>query len=94
MKRNLEVKNNVDDMIFQVLDYINHSNLPDDEAETLVYEILSSIIMWNCDWDPEHIDMKSIGSQVNEMLLRLSIAIPAGLEESVKNGWIYRETGE
>lgn len=51
MKRNMKVKNNVDDMIYQVLNYIDHSNLPDDEAETLVYEILSSIIMWNCDWD-------------------------------------------
>jgi hypothetical protein len=89
----MKVKNNVDDMIYQVLNYIDHSKLPDDEAETLVYEILSTIIMWNCDWDPENIDLESIGTQVNKMLLMLSIAIPANLEECIKIAG-YRETGE
>lgn len=93
MKRNMKVKNNVDDMIYQVLNYIDHSNLSDDEAETLVYEILSTIIMWNCDWNPENIDMESIGAQVNKMLLMLSIAIPEGLIESVERGGI-KVTGE
>lgn len=93
MKRNMKVKNNVDDMIYQVLNYIDHSNLSDDEAETLVYEILSTIIMWNCDWNPEKIDMASITTQVHKILLTLSIVIPERLIESVERGGI-KVTGE
>lgn len=93
MKRNMKVKNNVDDMIYQVLNYIDHSNLPDDEAETLVYEILSSIIMWNCDWDTEKIDMASITTQVYKILLTLSIVIPERLIESIERSGI-KVTGE
>ena len=93
MKRNMEVKNNVDDMIYQVLNYIDYSNLPDEEAEILVYEILSSIIMWNCDWDPENVDIGSIGIQVNRMLIELSIAIPARLNECIER-FGYKITGE
>lgn len=92
-KRNIKVKDNVDDMIFQVLDYIDHSNLPDDEAETLVFEILSSIILWDCDWDPENIDMKSVIKQINDILLTLSIIIPKNLDKCVKQ-YGYRVTGE
>ena len=93
MKRNMKVKNNVDDMIYQVLNYIDHSNLSDDEAETLVYEILSTIIMWNCDWNPEKIDMASITTQVYKILLTLSIVIPERLIESIERGGI-KVTGE
>ena len=93
MKRNLKVKKNVDDMIYQVLNYINYSNLPDDEAETLVMEVLSAIIMWNCDWDPENVDMASVIKQVNNTLLTLSIIIPNNLNENLKNHG-YRITGE
>ena len=93
MKRNMKVKNNVDDMIYQVLNYIDHSNLSDDEAEALVYEILSTIIMWNCDWNPEKIDMASITTQVHKILLTLSIVIPERLIESIERGGI-KVTGE
>ena len=89
----MKVKNNVDDMIYQVLNYIDHSNLPDDEAEALVYEILSTIIMWNCDWNPEKIDMASITTQVHKILLTLSIVIPERLIESIERGGI-KVTGE
>ena len=93
MKRNMKVKNNVDDMIYQVLNYIAHSNLPDDEAKTLVIEMLSSIIMWNCEWNPEDIDMASIIAQVNDLLLKLSIIIPQNLVNDLeKHG--YRIRGE
>lgn len=93
MKRNMEVKDNVDDMIYQVLNYINYSNLPDDEAYTLVMEILSTIMVWNCEFDPEHIDMESLITQVNKQLLILSIEIPGKLKESIeRNG--YKITGE
>ena len=88
----MKVKNNVDDMIYQVLNYIDHSNLPEDEAETIVFEILSSIIMWNCDWDPENVDMTSVIKQVNETLITLSVIIPEKLDESLKHG--YKVTGE
>ena len=93
MKRNLEVKNDVDDMIYQVLNYIDCSNLPEDEAELLVYEILSSIVVWNCDWNPENIDMKSLIYQVTDICTRLNVAILESIEQSVKNHG-YRETGE
>lgn len=93
MKRNLEVKENVDDMIFQVLNYISKSHLPDAEAETLVYEILSSIIMWKLDWDPENVDMKSVIEQINVMLANLAIIIPSELLNCV-NKYGYQETGE
>ena len=89
----MKVKNNVDDMIYQVLNYIDHSNLSDDEAEALVYEILSTIIMWNCDWNPEKIDMASITTQVHKILLTLSIVIPERLIESIERGGI-KVTGE
>lgn len=93
MKRNMKVKNNVDDMIYQVLNYIDHSNLPDDEADVLVYEILSAIIVWNCNWNPENIDIASVITQINEMLVKLAFIIPSTLEDDVKK-FGYRETGE
>ena len=93
MKRNMEVKKNVDDMIYQVLNYISKSHLSDAEAETLVYEILSSIIMWNIEWDPENVDMKSVIEQINVMLAKLAVTIPAALLDNV-NKLDYRETGE
>ena len=93
MKRNLEVKKNVDEMIYQTLNYIAASKLPDAEAETLVYEILSSIIMWNLEWDPENVDMKSVIEQINVMLANLAISIPAALLDNI-NKLDYRETGE
>lgn len=93
MERNMTVKNNVDDMIYQVLNYIYYSNLPDDEVETLVFEILSTIMLWDCDWNPEKVDMASIVKQINNIFLKLSIAIPQNLIESLEqNG--YRTTGE
>ena len=93
MKRNLEVKKNVDDMIFQVLNYINKSGVPDDEAEVLVYEILSSIIMWNCEWDPENIDITSVTQQVQAICTNLVATIPHTLQKQI-NEHGYRLSGE
>ena len=93
MKRNMEVKKNIDDMIYQVLNYISKSHLPDAEAETLVYEMLSSIIMWSIEWDPENVDMKSVIEQINVMLAKLAVSIPAALLDNI-NKLDYRETGE
>lgn len=93
MKRNEKVKNNVDDMIYQVLNYIDHCNLPDDEVKTLVIELLSMIIIWNCEWNPEEVDMASIITQVNDMLLILSISIPGSLLKNLEK-YGYRETGK
>ena len=92
-KRNFKVKKNVDDMIYQVLNYIDHSKLPEDEAELLVYEILSSIVVWNCDWDPENIDMKSLVLQVTNICTNLNVAILNSIEDTVKKRG-YRRTGE
>lgn len=89
----MKVKKNVDDMIYQVLNYISKSHLPDAEAETLVYEILSTIIMWNVDWDSENVDMKFVIEQINVMLANLAISIPSELLNCV-NKYGYRETGE
>lgn len=93
MKRNLKVMKNVDDMIYQVLNYIDHSKLPEDEVELLVYEILSTIVVWNCDWNPENIDITSLALQVTDMCANLNVAILGSIEDKVKiNG--FRETGE
>lgn len=93
MKRNLKVKKNVDDMIYQVLNYIDHSKLPEDENELLVYEILSTIVIWTCNWDPENIDMKSLALQVTDICIKLNVAILSSIEDMVKKHG-YRETGE
>lgn len=93
MKRNLKVKKNVDDMIYQVLNYIDYSKLPEAEAELLVYEILSTIVLWNCDWNPENIDMNSLTYQVTDICTHLPVLILKSIEDQVKiHG--YRETGE
>lgn len=78
-------------MIFQTLNYIAASKVSDAEAELLVYELLSTIIMWNCDWNPEDIDMKSIINQVNETCSILLGMILRNLNKTVQeHGW--RET--
>lgn len=93
MKRNKVVKDNVDDMIYQLLNYIDCSNLPEDEVNTLIYEILSSIIVWNCDWDPENIDMNSLTHQVIDICTDLPVLILKSIENQV-NIHGYRETGD
>ena len=80
-------------MIYQVLSYINHSKLPEDEAELLVYEILSTIVAWKCDWNPENIDMQSLTLQVTNICVNLNIVILESIEDMVKKHG-YRETGE
>ncbi len=93
LNRNLKVKKNVDDMIYQILNYIDHSKLPEVEVDLLVYEILSTIVVWNCDWDPENIDMKSLALQVTDICVSLNDAILKSTENMVKK-YGYRETGE
>lgn len=91
MKRNLDVKKNVDEMIYQTLNYIAASKLSDAEVEALVYEILASVIVWNCDWNPEDLDMQSITDQVTETCANTSLFILRDLRKMVKEyGW--RET--
>lgn len=93
MKRNMKVKNNVDDMIFEVLNYIVNSKLPDDEAETLVFEILSTIVTWNCDFDPNNLDMVDLRLQITNTCLKLNALLIASVEENIKEHG-YRVTGE
>ena len=93
MKRNMKIKNNVDDMIYQVLNYIDHSKLPDDEAEILVFEILSTIVTWNCSFDPNNINMNDLSLQITNTCLKLNALLIDSIENNIKE-YGYRVTGE
>lgn len=87
MKRNMKVKNNVDDLLMQIMDYMHKSGISEREFDTLCLEMASTCIAVSIAFDPDDYEneRQRVIEEVGKKIIFLSTEIIEGIDKAVEN---------